>query len=118
MVAAETWEPTAEISAEALANAVAAWILAACGGAVRQTLEPTAAAWVATASGIEAFREDMVNETARSAAMDPLTAARRGPAVCEVRRAWAAGGMAVMGAAECVAAECAAAAVEDEKTSV
>ena len=68
--------------------------------------------------GIGVFREDMVNETARSAGVDPLAAARRGPAVCEVLRAWAAAVTVVTAAAECVAVECAAAAVEDEKTSV
>jgi hypothetical protein len=115
--AAETWEPTAAIWAEAPANAVV-WTLAACGGPVRPTLEPTAAAWVATALGIEACREDMANETARLAGVDPSTAARRGPAVCEVLQAWAAGVTAVTEAAECVAAECAAGAVEDEKGSV
>ena len=113
-MAAETWEPTAAVSEEALAEPVA-WISAACGGTARPISEPIAAAWVATALGIGVFREDMVNETARSAGMDPLTAARRGPAVCEELRAWAA---AVTGAAECEAAACAVAAVEDEKTSV
>ena len=104
------------MSEEALAEPVA-WTSAACGGTVRPILEPTAAAWVATALGIGVFREDMVNETARSPGMDPLTAARRGPAVCEELRAWAAGVTAVTGAAECAAAACAVAAVEDEQTS-
>src|SRR6185369_6831296 len=101
------------MSEEALAEPVA-WISAACGGTARPISEPIAAAWVATALGIGVFREDMVNETARSAGMDPLTAARRGPAVCEELRAWAVGGTAVTAAAECAAAECAAGAVEDE----